>query len=72
MSWTDLPVWVQYLTQGLLFFVLMSCSAVVCTRAGKSPYWALLTVIPYFIVIAIWFFAFSKWPKLDEAQPQKI
>ncbi len=67
MSWTDLPVWAQYLSQGLMLFALMSFCAVILSRAGKSPYWALFTVIPYFAVIAIWVFAYAKWPKLDEA-----
>lgn len=66
MIWSDLPQWAQYLTQGLLLFALMSCSAVILSRAGKSPYWALFTVVPYLVIIAIWVFAFTKWPKLDE------
>lgn len=66
MNWTDLPVWAQYLTQGLLLFALMSLSAVILSRAGKSAYWALFTVIPYMAVVAIWIFAFTRWPKIDE------
>jgi hypothetical protein len=67
MNWNDVPQWAQYLTQGLMLFALMSLSAVILTRAGRSPYWAVFTVVPYFVVVAIWIFAFSKWPKLDEA-----
>lgn len=66
MNWNDLPEWAQYLTRGLLLFSLMSLSAVVLSRAGKSSYWALFTVIPYFAVVAIWVFAFARWPKIDE------
>jgi hypothetical protein len=66
MTWQDFPQWAQYLMQGLLLFALMSCSAVILGRAGKSPYWALFTVVPYLVIIAIWVFAFTKWPKLDE------
>jgi len=65
MMWSDLPEWAQYLTRGLLLFALMSLSAIILSRAGKSPYWALFTVIPYIAVVAIWFFAFTKWPKVD-------
>lgn len=65
MIWSDLPEWARYLSCGLLLFALMSLSAVILSRAGKSPYWALFTVIPYMIIIAVWFFAFTKWPKAD-------
>jgi hypothetical protein len=72
MIWNDLPEWAQYLTRGLLLFALMSCSAVALSRAGKSPYWALFTVIPYLVIIGVWVFAFTKWPKVDEIKaPQK-
>lgn len=65
MTWGNLPEWAQFLTMGLLLFSLMALSAVILSRAGKSPYWALLTIIPYLCIVAIWFFAFTKWPKVD-------
>jgi hypothetical protein len=65
MSWADLPQWTQFLVMGLLIFSWMSLTAVILSRAGKSPYWALISIIPYFVVVAIWFFAFTKWPKVD-------
>ncbi|TAL39736.1 MAG: hypothetical protein EPN97_01900 [Alphaproteobacteria bacterium] len=65
MIWSELPEWVRYLICGLFLFSLMSMSAVILSRAGKSPYWALFTVVPHLAVIAVWFFAFTKWPKVD-------
>ena len=65
MIWSDLPEWARFLIMGLLLFSLMSMSAVILSRAGKNPYWALFMVIPYFCIVAIWFFAFTKWPKVD-------
>lgn len=65
MSWDALPEWIQYVTRGLLIFSLMSCSAVILSRAGRSPYWAVFTIVPYVIIAAIWLFAFTKWPKVD-------
>lgn len=63
MSWGDLPVWAQYLTQGLLLSVLLCFSAVVLARAGRSPYWALLALVPFAFVVGLWFIAYSKWPQ---------
>jgi hypothetical protein len=65
MSWDAVPQWAQYLAQGLLLFALMASSAVVLSRAGKNPYWALFTVIPYVVVAIVWVFAWSRWPKVD-------
>ena len=59
-SW---PFWAQYLTRGLIISLLLVASAVAATRAGRSPYWALLTVVPYGVVIILWVFAFTSWPK---------
>jgi hypothetical protein len=68
MTWSaSLPQWAQYLVEGLLIFLLMASSAIVLGRAGKSPWWALLMLVPYNVVVValIWAFAFSKWPRID-------
>lgn len=62
--WSDLPAYLQYLVQGILLFFLMAGSAVVLSRIGRNPYWALLVVIPYILVPALWFLALSEWPSL--------
>lgn len=59
----DLPEWGRYLLQGIFLFCQLATGAVVVGRAGKSPYWALLIVIPYVQIAAIWGFAYSKWKK---------
>jgi len=55
--------WQQYLLRGLLISLLLVASAVAATRAGRSPYWALLMIVPYGAVVALWLFAFTAWPK---------
>lgn len=57
------PFWLQFLTRGLLISLLLAASAVAATRAGRSPYWALLMIVPYGAVVALWIFAFAPWPK---------
>jgi uncharacterized membrane protein YhaH (DUF805 family) len=34
-------------------------------RAGFSPWWALLALVPVVNLIALWQFAFGKWPAVD-------
>lgn len=61
------PEWAQYLLQGITIFVLLSCGAVIATRAGRNPYWAMLFLVPFIyvpaIVVMLWIFAFTRWPK---------
>jgi hypothetical protein len=45
-------------------FFLMAFSAIALTRAGRSPYWAIFVVIPYFMIVMVWLFAFCRWPKI--------
>jgi len=35
-------------------------------RAGFSPWWALLGVVPIVNLIMLWVFAYAKWPALSE------
>jgi hypothetical protein len=62
-----LPVWASYLVRGIAVCALLCCSAVVLSRAGRNPYWALLMIVPYFYVpvILICAFAFARWPRID-------
>jgi hypothetical protein len=66
MSFADLPEWARYLIQGIAICAQMVFCAIIVTRAGRSPYWALLSVVPLFYVflIAVWAFAFCHWPKV--------
>jgi hypothetical protein len=34
-------------------------------RAGFSPWWSLLALVPGVNVIALWLFAFGRWPAVD-------
>lgn len=38
----------------------------VITKAGFSGWWALLGVVPLINLIALWVFAFTKWPSASE------
>lgn len=56
----DLPIWAAYLVQGVLTFVTLALAAIVCGKAGYRPYWALLLMLPFVQILALWFFAFRK------------
>jgi len=62
-AYLGLPLWGQYLLQGVLVFITLAAGAVVLGRAGRSPYFSLLLTLPFVQIVAIWVFAFAKWPK---------
>nr|WP_255636406.1 hypothetical protein [Azospirillum sp. 412522] len=39
----------------------------VLAKAGRSPLWILLLLFPYLNVLAVWAFAFIRWPFVDRA-----
>lgn len=63
ISWADLPEWVSYLIRGLSLTFLLCFSAVILSRAGRNPYWALLTIVPFAIPLAVWVLAYVRWPE---------
>jgi len=40
--------------------------APVVRKAGLSPWWALLALVPVGNIIALWIFAFADWPTFPE------
>lgn len=41
----------------------------VLRRAGYSPWWALLVLVPLVNLVALWVFAYVRWPAIDGASP---
>jgi uncharacterized membrane protein YhaH (DUF805 family) len=39
----------------------------VLRRAGYSSWWALLVLVPLVNLVALWVFAYVRWPAIDEA-----
>jgi uncharacterized membrane protein YhaH (DUF805 family) len=39
----------------------------VLKRAGYSPWWALLVLVPLVNLVALWVFAYVRWPAIDGA-----
>lgn len=36
-------------------------------RAGHSGWWSVLFIVPFVNLMALWIFAFARWPAMDKA-----
>jgi len=50
---------------GIIFLFLYPISRIL-RRAGFSGAWCLLCITPFTFFIALWIFAFNRWPALGE------
>ncbi len=64
---TTWEMWQQYLFQGIVIAIQLTAAAIVLGRTGRTPYWALLTLVPFFfvLVIGVWALAYCRWPKKE-------
>ncbi len=51
---------------GVFLFLFVWMMVRTLRNAGRSGWWCLLMFIPLVNVVAIWAFAFVRWPALDE------
>lgn len=65
-----MPEWLAYLIAGLTIFAMMASACVIATRAGRSPYWGMLVIVPFLAPLLIWVFAYSRWPAQEKAPRQ--
>lgn len=63
------PEWLRYLLLGFFMAAQLMTAAIVVGRTGRTPYWALLSVVPvfYVLVVGIWGLAYCRWPRREEA-----
>ncbi|NYZ17350.1 hypothetical protein HL658_32810 [Azospirillum sp. RWY-5-1] len=62
-----LEPWLGYLIVAAILTYTLSIGGWVLAKAGRSPLWILLLLVPYLNVIAFWAFAFARWPAVDGA-----
>lgn len=62
-----LEPWLGYLIIAVILTYTMAAGGWVLAKAGRSPLWVLLLLVPYVNVIAIWVFAYARWPFLNGA-----
>ena len=41
----------------------------ILAKAGFSRWWFLILLVPLVNIMAIWIFAFKKWPNIDDSAP---
>ena len=65
----DVPFWAKCLIVGVYIFAKMALCGVVLGKTGRSPYLALLMIVPVPLLDAVWLwlFAFSAWPNEQAA-----
>ncbi len=57
-----LPEWQSHLIIGVLLAYKMGLAGFILARAGFTPLLALLLLVPYVDLIALWLFAYRRWP----------
>lgn len=52
----------------IVFIAVVAVPTVrIVRRSGRSGWWAILAFVPYVNLIALWVFAFVRWPAVDRA-----
>jgi hypothetical protein len=63
-----LEPWLGYLIIAVILTYTLAAGGWVLAKAGRSPLWILLLLVPYLNVVAIWAFAYTRWPFVDGAR----
>jgi hypothetical protein len=50
----------------LLFLLTLYFFSRAVEKAGYSPWWAALGVVPIVNIVMLWVFAFARWPRIPE------
>lgn len=63
---STLPIWLSHLFIGILLTFKVCLGGWVAIKAGRTPLWGVVLLIPYLDLLAIWIFAFVPWPALQK------
>jgi hypothetical protein len=64
--WTLDPV-LMHTVFGILLVIQIGSAAFILARTGVTPVWALVLLVPFVSIIAVWVFAFMRWPRFEGA-----
>ena len=53
---------------GIMLTWTLAAGSFLLARLGIKPLWVLLLVVPGLNVLAIWLFAYVRWPRYEEAK----
>ena len=76
MAWLlELEPWLGHLIIGLWLVAVLAFAAIAMVRAGLTPVWTLLLLVPVVGIVGLWVFAYARWPRLagapDQAPPAR-
>lgn len=73
MEWLfGLEPWLAHLIIGVKIAAMMGLGSVVLVKARFSPLWVLLLLVPFAGVIALWVFAYARWPRFDDPARRRL
>ena len=59
---------VSLIVIGIMLTWTLAAGSFLLARLGIKPLWVLLLVLPGLNVLAIWLFAYVRWPRYEEAK----
>ena len=59
---------VSLIVIGIMLTWTLAAGSFLLARLGIKPLWVLLLVLPGLNVLAIWLFAYARWPRYEEAR----
>lgn len=65
---TAIPEWLFLLIVGIILAARIGFAGYVLARAGFSPLWSLVLLVPLADIPAIWLFAYARWPRYKAAR----
>lgn len=60
-----LAPWVVNLIAALYITYKLVLGGWIVAKAGRSPLWGLMVLVPFAELIGIWLFAYARWPFMD-------
>ena len=63
----SLEPWIGYTLLGVILTYTLVLGGWTAAKAGRSPLWGLLLLVPYVNVLAIWALAYARWPRFEES-----
>jgi hypothetical protein len=66
-----LPPWLTLLVVAMMLLYGMFLAGRACARAGMNPALALLLLIPVVQIVAVWVFAYMRWPSYENAREKQ-
>jgi hypothetical protein len=64
----SMPIWAVLTAYGIALTAMMAFGGFILVRIGRSPVWVLLLLVPFVQPLAIWYFAYHRWPRIEDPE----